>query len=176
LAYIEKNLHALPQDIIVNLGGADIVKSVNVDLRTFSDHMKIIESRVNSCDHNSVVLKKDIGYLKSDVSYLKNQYIELEQTLHEHIQQQRIMNLKMDSKLDALLLALGSGYPKDIKMSCEDVLEEVPRKKKSKIEVRYNMFITLTIFVTVLNFDNKFLDTFERSIYNAMVIFGRNLQ
>ena len=134
----------------MNLGGADIVKSVNVDLRTFSDHIKVIESRVNSCDHNSCVLKKDIGYLKSDVSYLKNQYIELEQTLHKHIQQQRIMNLKMDSKLDAVLLALGTGNPKDIKMSCEDVLEVGPRKKKSKLEVSYNMFNALTAFVIVL--------------------------
>ena len=142
--YIQKNIEALPQDIIVKLGGSEIIRSINVDLRTFSDQIKMIENRVNSCDYNCCITKNDIGVLKSDIMYIKSQYVTLENVLNEQknaLNEQKAMNLKMDAKLDAILNAFN---PNDvnIEMNKEDALcDFLPDKKKMRIEVSTNYVI-----------------------------------
>jgi len=146
--YIQKNIEALPQDIIVKLGGSDIIRSINVDLRTFSDQIKMIENRVNSCDYNLCITKNDIGVLKSDMKYIKSQYVTLENVLNKQLNEQTAMNLKMlneqkamNLKMDAILNAFN---PNDvnIEMNTEDALCDFqPDKKKMRIAVSTNYVI-----------------------------------
>jgi len=139
--YIQKNIEALPQDIIVKLGGRDITRSINVDLRTFSDQIKMIENRVNSCDYNLCITKNDIGVLKSDMMYIKSQYVTLENIMNKQHNEQKAMNLKMLNKMDAILNAFNP-YDVNIEMNREDAqCDFQPDKKKMRIEVSTNYVI-----------------------------------
>jgi len=139
-------------------------------LRTFSDQIKMIENRLNSCDYNCCIIKNDIGVLKSDMMYIKSQYVTLENVLNE----QKALNLKMDAKLDAILNAFN---PNDvnIEMNKEDALcEFLPDKKKMRIEGSIKQPYIMQWKSLVEKFDKSPLSQFIFLWYDFSVVESYN--